>query len=232
MNVTQADESSKKEYAPFAIKNGAARISESEIKIRQANMTLDKALILELRDIVYVSEQGRIGHIDDMQDTFDKYDAHAMYMIAYQGERSVGTVKVIADSFHGLPCEVAVNLERQRSHGVVVEFGHLITRPDVRTKGIGLALMRAAFKYSLATLNARYIMGDLFVDRTSTGLIHEFYRSAGFQTVGEPYQDVRFSNSPPSQVVQLDVEEILITWKDSTGSQRRLLDYFLSEKAE
>jgi predicted GNAT family N-acyltransferase len=208
-----------------------ARTAADNITFREVTDEAGMRDVISLRDRVYVADQGRLSSVDDTRDTFDKYDAHGTYLVAYSGGTPVGTVKVIRDSELGLPCEstatLTVDLSPLRKHGRLVEFGHLVSAPEVRSQGIGMKLMRHALMFSVRKLRATHIFGDFFAE--ADGSFQPFYARVGFKPVSEPYRDVRFTGSPLSIVGMVDISEALQIWRQGSESQRKLLDFFFAD---
>jgi predicted GNAT family N-acyltransferase len=179
---------------------------------------------------VYVTDQGRLSSVDDTKDTFDKYDQYGTYLVAYSQGKAIGTVKVIRDSALGLPCEseaeLTVNLHELRTHGRLVEFGHLVSAPEVRMQGVGMQLMRHGLMFSIAKLNASHILGDFFAD--ADGNFQPFYARVGFRPISKPYRDVRFTGSPLSIVGLAEIAPAFKMWRDGTEQQRKVLDFFFA----
>jgi predicted GNAT family N-acyltransferase len=106
-----------------------------------------------------------------------------------------------------------------------VEFGHLITLPEVRQQKIGLALMREAYRYSVANFQSTHIIADLFIDKNDRT---EFYRRVGFEPLYGPYRDPRFVNAPESLLMILEIGRLRGLLDKSSGRARELLTYFVT----
>lgn len=198
--------------------------------IRRTYSDEDRQAVMALRQAVYVEEQGRLTSSDQMKDTFDRYNAHSTYFIAYCSSAPIGAIKVINDSSMGLPCETIVNLAPWRTEEThLVEFGHLITLPSYRSQGVGMAMMREALIFSVRELKPTHILGDFFVDTKGGGQLHEFYRNLGFVALSPPYQDQRFVNSPFSLVAIMAIADGLNLWRTCRGPQKKVLDFFFSD---
>jgi len=174
------------------------------VTIRVADPANDGPDILRLRELVYVTEQRRLERVEELAATSDKYERFATYFIAHADGAAVGVARVIVDSPLGLPCEAGVSLESVRVDNRLVEVGHCMTVPRLRTTGLGLSLMKEAFKFSVVQLNATHILVDFFSDNAASV---RFHRSMGFRALGQPYRDPRFANSPESIVGILAVAE-------------------------
>lgn len=201
-----------------------------ELAFRAAQSAADKAAVLRLRDEVYVKDQGRLADAADMATTFDRFDKQAVYLLAESDGSPVGTIKLIADSPAGLPCEEAVDLASVRPGKRLVEYGHLLTLPRVRSRAVATGLMREAVVYSAARLGATHILGDFFID--ATGALHAFYTNLGFEPLGRPYRDARFQDAPLSVVALLDLADAARRCAQVEGRRGDLLRYFFHDYHE
>jgi len=177
------------------------------MQFRRAVDQADLDAIMRLRDDIYVQDQDRLADAADFQSSFDVYDEYATYIIGAVDGRDVGVVKVIADSPIGLPCDTTVDLAPLRKQGRLAEIGHLMTLPDTRHRGVGVALMKVALDHAMDHGPVDIVLGDFFA--TPQGGLHEFYQSLGFFQVGETYRDDRFRNSPWSVVGGLDISRAI-----------------------
>ncbi|MGW2486097.1 GNAT family N-acetyltransferase [Streptomyces sp. NPDC001606] len=194
-----------------------------------ATSTADKEAVMRLRDQVYVQDQGRLDDAGDMAGTFDRFDAYADYILARVDGEAVGCIKVVRDSELGLPCEDVADLTEFKDGHTVVELGHLMTRPDVRHRMLGMGLMRAGLLHGIRC-GATRLVGDFFVD--DTGALRGFYQSLGFVALCEPYPDERFAGAPLSLVGGLDFAGAAERIAHSDGKERQLLEYFFGDYAE
>jgi predicted GNAT family N-acyltransferase len=204
----------------------------SGVVLRLARSKTERADVVRLRDAVYVQDQGRLADVADTAGTFDRYDAYAEYILAYDGDEAVGTVKLIADSAAGLPCDTVVDLTELRGLGDsrLVEFGHLMTLPRIRGQEVGMALMREGLVRCVARHGATHILGDFFVD--DGGGLRSFYTDIGFVGLGAPYQDARFKDAPLSLVGVLDVRAAAARARSDTELGNRPLQYFFHDYDE
>jgi len=207
------------------------RTTDDEITVREVTDDRGMRDVLTLRDRVYVTDQGRLSSVDDTKDTFDKYDQYGTYLVAYRAATPIGAVKIIRDSALGLPCEstakLTVDLGAYRANGLLVEFGHLVSAPEVRAQGVGMHLMRHGLMFSVGKLKATHILGDFFADED--GNFQPFYARVGFRPISEPYRDVRFSGSPLSIVGLVEIAAAFKIWREGSENQRKVLDYFLAD---
>lgn len=201
-----------------------------EPAIRRVSSARDKELLLRLRDLVYVQDQGRIDAPEDLTESFDLFDAKAVHLLAEQDGEPVGTIKVVPDSELGLPCEQMVTLDGYRPGRRLVEFGHLMTIPRVRSRRIGMDLMREALLLARSDFGATHVVGDFFAEDTGDGL-RGFYTALGFTPLAPVYRDARFKDAPPSVVGALDLAAAARRQADRAGAPRELalLDFFFHD---
>lgn len=202
----------------------------SGVVLRLARSQTERADVVRLRDAVYVRDQGRLADVADTADTFDRFDAYAEYILAYEDGEAVGTVKLIADSAAGLPCDSVVDLAELRGRGRLVEFGHLMTLPRIRGREVGMALMREGLVRCVARHQATHVLGDFFVD--DDGGLRSFYTDIGFVGLGAPYQDARFKDAPLSLVGVLDVRAAAERARQQEHRDNRPLQYFFHDYDE
>ncbi len=199
----------------------------NNIELRIATTARAKQDVLALRKAVYVGTENRISEVADFQQTFDRWDEQARYIVAYDEGTPVGTVKVIPDSEAGLPCAEFVDLAAVRARGLPVEFGHLIVLPGQRGQGIGMLLMREAFRFSVHEFRATHIVADLFLDKRDTST---FYRKLGFEVLHGPYRDPRFLGAPESLLMIVDIDRTVRMAAEPDSPVNQLLDFFLADK--
>ncbi|WP_437614586.1 aminotransferase class III-fold pyridoxal phosphate-dependent enzyme [Erwinia sp. V71] len=192
--------------------------------------TGDLTDVLSVRHKVYVEEAGRLNHVDDTITSFDRFDNYCVYIVAKLNNEPVATVKVIADSSLGLPCDEFAELSRYRvSQNCLCEFGHLISLPSVRNEKLGPAMMRAALIYAV-NRGATHILGDFFADGNHSDL-HYYYKNLGFIPASAPYKDPRFTGAPLSIIGFLDISHSYNLYLHGSNVQKRLLRYFYNDYA-
>jgi hypothetical protein len=198
------------------------------LHFKRAETNVDFRAVLSLRKRVYSDEEKRITTPEEFSDSFDKYNDKSVYFVGYCGEEPIGTVKVIRDSPIGLPCGDVINLAALRKDSnVLVEFGHLIVLPRYREKDVFLLLAREAFRYGRFEVNATHIIGDVFIDKGGHNYTQDFYHKLGFTDLHGPYKDSRFSNSPDSMLIVLDLAEIPKNIALAKGTKGRLMKFFM-----
>jgi predicted GNAT family N-acyltransferase len=201
----------------------------SRLRIAMAAGRNDWDVIYRLRQAVYVDGEGRLGSVEDMSSTFDRFNAKATYFIASVEGSAVGCIKVIADSENGLPCDEIVDLSRHRREGaVIVELGHVATLPQVRHHGIGRSLMREGLIFAVSRVRATHIIGDFFVESGTDGL-RRFYTALGFEPLSEPYADARFKNAPLSIVGILEIAKGVKLYREAAGKASSLLSFYFGD---
>jgi putrescine aminotransferase len=182
--------------------------------------------ILKLRAEVYISEEKRIGSVDDFAESFDRYSSYSTYFIAFCRDKAIGTIKVIQDSPIGLPCDEVTNIDNWKNKGKVVELGHMIVLPEFRRSNVVLYLMREALKYTIKKINANYILADIFLDKKNH--LKGFYHQVGFIEIFGPYKDSRFANSPESSLILLEIYKLYNIYREAKGEKRKLLEFILN----
>jgi predicted GNAT family N-acyltransferase len=193
-----------------------------------ARSLADRTAVVRLRDAVYVHDQARLTDIGDTAATFDRFDRQAVYILAEDGTEAVGTIKVVPDGPHGLPCDDVVDLTGLRlPANRLVEFGHLMTLPRIRNRSVGMALMREALVHSVREYGATHVLGDFFAD--DTGALRPFYLQVGFVPLTAPYADERFNNAPLSIVAVLDLEAAARRCRTEHEADNRVLQYFFAD---
>lgn len=198
------------------------------VTFRRARTPAEHADVLLLREAVYVQDQERLTDTSQTAATFDRFDAYSYYLLAYSGAEPVGTIKIVPDSKAGLPCEDVAQVEPLRAGHRLVEFGHLMTLPDVRNRKVGMRLMREALVHSVREHDVTCILGDFFVDDLD-GRLRDFYTDIGFVPVHGPYRDTRFTGAPLSMVAALDVPEAVRRCRAAGADGSGVLRYFFQD---
>ncbi|MEU2420823.1 GNAT family N-acetyltransferase [Streptomyces sp. NPDC007851] len=198
------------------------------VTFRMARTPAEHADVLRLREAVYVQDQERLTDTSQTAATFDRFDAHSFYIVAYSGAEPIGTVKIVPDSAAGLPCEDVADVGKLRAEHRLVEFGHLMTLPDVRNNRVGMRLMREALVHSVRVHDVTCVLGDFFVDDLE-GRLRDFYTEIGFFPVHGPYRDTRFTGAPLSMVAALDVPDAARRCRAAGADGSRVLRYFFQD---
>ena len=122
-------------------------------------VTRDIATCQRLRRVVFIDEQG-VSEADEV----DGLDPEAIHLLAFDGNRPVGTARILLK-------------------GPVGKIGRVCVLPEARGTGLGAALIRAA----LEVLRAQPGVSDAYLGSQShaTG----FYEKLGFAVEGEEFQD-------------------------------------------
>lgn len=122
-------------------------------------VTRDIAACRQLRRVVFIEEQG-VSEADEV----DGLDADAVHLLAMDGDRPVGTARLLVK-------------------GRVGKIGRVCVLPEARGTGLGAALIRAA----LAELGRVPGVRDAYLGAQShaTG----FYEKLGFAAEGEEFLD-------------------------------------------
>ncbi|HEY6918492.1 MAG TPA: GNAT family N-acetyltransferase [Tabrizicola sp.] len=122
-------------------------------------VTRDIATCQRLRRVVFIDEQG-VSEADEV----DGLDPEAIHLLAFDGDRPVGTARILLK-------------------GPVGKIGRVCVLPEARGTGLGAALIRAARE----VLRAQPGVSDAYLGSQShaTG----FYEKLGFAVEGEEFQD-------------------------------------------
>jgi predicted GNAT family N-acyltransferase len=128
------------------------------IEIREARDAHERETLLALRHEVFVEEQGVPLDLE-----IDEHDEEAVHLVAVEGDRIVGTCRVL-------------------QAGGQAKFGRLVVARDARGRGIGAALLEEAERRARAT-GANVMV--LAAQTSAIGL----YDRAGYTARGEVYLD-------------------------------------------
>lgn len=125
----------------------------------QILVTRDIATCLALRRTVFIEEQG-VSEADEV----DGLDEAAIHLLALDGDRPVGTARLLVK-------------------GAVAKIGRVCVLRQARGTGLGAALIRAALDELRAQPGVREAM--LGSQSHATG----FYEKLGFVVIGEEFLD-------------------------------------------
>jgi predicted GNAT family N-acyltransferase len=128
------------------------------IEIREARDAQERGILLALRHEVFVEEQGVPLDLE-----IDEYDTEAVHLVALDGDRVVGTCRVLLA-------------------GDVAKFGRLVVARDARGRGIGAALLADAERRAQAMGAGRMVLA---AQTSAVGL----YDRAGYTARGDVYLD-------------------------------------------
>lgn len=115
---------------------------------------------IQLRERVFVVEQNCV-YLD-----CDGKDRHAVLLLGYVGDSLVAGARLLPEGI---------------SYEGYTSLGRIVSNPDYRRKGMGVALMHAALDY----------LDRFFPDHpckiSAQCYLLDFYRKFGFEAIGEPY---------------------------------------------
>jgi predicted GNAT family N-acyltransferase len=123
-------------------------------EVREARGDEERSAVFELRHEVFVQEQGVPLDLE-----LDEHDDDALHLVALDGERIVGTCRVVG-----------------------AKFGRLVVARDARGRGIGSALLEESEDRVRAQGHARM---TLDAQTSAVGL----YERAGYTAVGDVFVD-------------------------------------------
>jgi predicted GNAT family N-acyltransferase len=128
------------------------------IEVRPASAAAEVEAALELRYRVFCEEQGVTVAADQ-----DGRDGEAVHVVAFDGERIVGTCRLVFD------------------HDVA-RLGRMAVEPDLRGRGIGRAVLEEAER------EARQAGAQRIRLHAQTSA-RSLYQRSGFQVEGEEFMD-------------------------------------------
>ena len=128
------------------------------IEIREARDAQERQTLLALRHEVFVEEQGVPLDLE-----IDEHDQEAVHLVALDGDRVVGTCRVLLA-------------------GAVAKFGRLVVARDARGRGIGAALLADAERLAREMGAGRMVLA---AQTSAIGL----YDRAGYTARGDVYLD-------------------------------------------
>ena len=128
------------------------------IEIREARDAQEHQTLLALRHEVFVEEQGVPLDLE-----IDEHDQEAVHLVALDGDRLVGTCRVLLA-------------------GDVAKFGRLVVARDARGRGIGAALLADAERLAREMGAGRMVLA---AQTSAIGL----YDHAGYTARGDVYLD-------------------------------------------
>lgn len=126
--------------------------------IRQASPD-ELPLCLGLRRVVFIEEQGV-----SLEEEVDGLDPKAVHLLAFQGDRPVGTARLLAK-------------------GATGKIGRVCVLADLRGQGIGAGLIRASLDHWRGTPGI--MRAELGAQIHAIG----FYQALGFSAYGPQYLD-------------------------------------------
>ena len=121
--------------------------------------TRDLALPLEIRRVVFI-----LGQNVSLEEEIDGLDPAALHLLAFDGDRPVGTARILLGQGYG-------------------KIGRVAVLEEARGKGAGLALMRAAVE----RLKAEPGIREARLGAQTHALA--FYERLGFEAHGPVYDD-------------------------------------------
>ncbi|MCU0827223.1 MAG: GNAT family N-acetyltransferase [Tabrizicola sp.] len=122
-------------------------------------VTRDIATCQHLRRVVFIEEQG-VSETDEL----DGLDDTAIHLLAFAGDRPVGTARLLVKGAKG-------------------KIGRVCVLPQARGSGLGAALIRRALEEFRKIPSVTQV--TLGAQTHATG----FYAALGFRAVGEEFMD-------------------------------------------
>ena len=144
------------------------------IVIRSAATAADRLASWNLRELVFISEQGISEDVER-----DGLDDLAWHLVAWDGEEPVGTARVLGfDADHRLV---------RPEQAAVAKIGRMAVLPTKRRLGIGRQLLDAALELARRHGIAR-------AELSAQEYVVPFYERAGFRAEGEGYEEAGISH--------------------------------------
>jgi predicted GNAT family N-acyltransferase len=128
------------------------------LEVREARGDQERRALFALRHEVFVEEQGVPLDLE-----LDEHDERALHLVALDGDRIVGTCRVVDASTHA-------------------KFGRLVVARDARGRGVGRALLDESERRARAAGAQRM---TLAAQTSAVGL----YERAGYGAVGDVFLD-------------------------------------------
>ena len=133
-------------------------VGQTLIEVREARDESEREALLALRHDVFVQEQGVPLELE-----IDEHDETAVQIVAFEGDRLVGTCRVLPD-------------------GRQAKFGRLVVEREARGGGIGAALLAEAERRARAMGCDRMVLD---AQTSAMGL----YERAGYTARGDVFLD-------------------------------------------
>jgi predicted GNAT family N-acyltransferase len=128
------------------------------IELREARDEAERRAAFALRHEVFVGEQGVPAELE-----LDEHDDAALHLVAFDGDRVVGTCRLVRDASRA-------------------KFGRLVVARDARGAGIGSALLAEAERRARAD-GARHMV------LTAQLAAMDLYERAGYTARGDVFMD-------------------------------------------
>ena len=128
----------------------------AELRLSTGDWSEQGGFASEVRTAVFVREQGIPADVE-----WDEWDARSLHCVVFDGERPVGTGRLLPDG----------------------HVGRMAVLQDCRRRGVGDRILRALIEAARAR-------GDTRIELSSQSYVVDFYRRHGFVTVGPAYDEV------------------------------------------
>jgi predicted GNAT family N-acyltransferase len=133
-------------------------VGQTLTEVREARGDEERRAVFALRHEVFVEEQGVPLDLE-----LDEHDDDALHLVALDGDRIVGTCRVVAANDHA-------------------KFGRLVVARDARGRGVGSALLGESERRARTGGATRM---TLAAQTSAVGL----YERAGYSAVGDVFLD-------------------------------------------
>ncbi len=162
----------------------------AEMRVSTGDWTELGRLASDVRTTVFVNEQGIPAEHE-----WDDWDASSLHCVVFDGERPVGTGRLLPDG----------------------HIGRMAVLAEFRRRGIGDAVLRTL-------IDAARARGDSRVELSAQSYVVDFYRRHGFAAVGAPYDEVGIAHqkmqlalSPEARIATTTVSERMQDMPDGSS---------------
>ena len=139
------------------------------VTIRRAESATDRLASWRIRERVFIVEQQISEDVER-----DGLDDLAWHLVAWEGDRAIGTARVLAfDADHRIVAP---------ARGTVAKIGRMAVLPEHRRRGIGRQLLDVALEMSRSA-------GIEHAELSAQAYVVPFYERAGFRAIGDPYEE-------------------------------------------
>lgn len=162
----------------------------AEMRVNTGDWTELGRFASDVRTTVFVNEQGIPAEHE-----WDEWDARSLHCVVFDGERPVGTGRLLPDG----------------------HIGRMAVLAECRRNGIGGTMLRTL-------VDAARARGDSRVELSAQSYVVDFYRRHGFAAVGAPYDEVgiphqkmQLALSPQARVDTATVSERMQDMPDGSS---------------
>lgn len=169
----------------------SAMLARGEVKVSEARTRVDLDAALDLSHAAFVEDGYVDGETIPRGSWRDKFDEHAIVLIARAGDLLAGTIRLVPETSEGLPHRVYCPEEYWPERtGNRVEASRLAVshayRPDINGRlGVAVLLVTEGYRRCVEEGWERVVMGARLSQEP-------FYRALGFRPASPPFQHKRW----------------------------------------